>query len=213
MKYFITPIVVTALLVMLPKTSVAYPSESASPSESTCIVEIDTSTQGEMQGSYEGDNWEVSFRISLDKDTVNSFTIFHNTSDESFEIQTQLSFPNTQERQIPGMTKRVVDAALQVAQETDCSIPEDINKLYQEFADALYKCVVDVGPSQFHFSVMYHGSILASANRFCAGVETICTPSPKYEIGTELFICSEDLEELFPIEAREGKQMMQDIKS
>ena len=60
------------------------------------------------------------------------------------------------------------------------------------------------GPSQFYFSVMYHGSILASANHVCTGVETVCTPLPKYEIGTGLFFCSENLaiEELFPNEIR-----------
>ena len=213
MEYLPTIVVVAVLMVILPITAIAYPT-FGTPSENDCMVIIDTSTQQEMQGRYDGNGWAVSFTISLNQDKIDSITTFRNVSDENSKaVEARLSFPNTPERQIPGMTKHVVDAAFQVAQESDCVIPDNIHVFYQEFADALYKCTMNMEPSQFHFSVMYHGTILASANRLCAGAESVCTPSPKYEIGTGLFICSEDLEELFPNKAREGQERMLSIKN
>ena len=214
MEYLPTIIVVTVLMVTatLPITASTHP--LSIPSESDCAGVIDISTKQEMRGHYDGNGWRVSFAILLNRDMINSFTIFHNTSDENSKvIETWLSFPNTQKREIPGMMKHVVDAAFQVAQESDCVIPDNINVFYQEFADALYRCTVNMGPSQFRFSVMYHGTVLASANCICAGAESVCVPSPKYDIGTGVFICSEDLEELFPSESRKGKERMLSVRN
>ena len=212
MEFLPTLTVVAVLMVTLPIITTAYPSSTLLDSD--CTMTIDIATQQEMQGRYDGNGWTVSFTVLLNEDTINSFTTFRNTTDENSNvIETRLSFPNTPERQIPGMTKHITDAAFQVTQETDCNIPFDINVFYQEFADALYKCTMNMGPSQFRFSVMYHETILASANRLCSGAESVCTPSPKYEAGTGLFICSEDLEELFPNEARQGKETMLAIKN
>ena len=56
---------------------------------------------------------------------------------------------------------------------------------------------------------MYHETIIGSAKRICSGAETICTPSPKYTYNNGLFVCSEDLEELFPGETAEAKIRME----
>jgi hypothetical protein len=212
MEFLPTLVVVGILTVILPVITTAYPS-STSP-ESDCTATIDTATQQEMRGHYDGNGWTVSFTVLLNQETIHSFTTFRNTSDEhSNAIEARLSFPNTPEREIPDMKKHIIGAAIQLTQEMDCNIPAGINVFYQEFADALYKCTMNMGPSQFRFSVMYHETILASANRLCSGAESICTPSPKYELGTGLFICSEDLEELFPNEARQGKEKMLTAKN
>lgn len=214
-RVYILTIAAVALLTTLPKATVlAHPFTQVSPQTSDCAVHISTSTQHEMRGRYEKNDWTMSFSISLNQNTISSSTTFHNTSsgEGSTDIQTILSLPNTHERQIPGMTKMIIDAAVRVAQESDCNIPGDISAYYQEFADALYKCTMGMGANQFRFSVMYHSTIIASASRLCAGAETVCTPSPKYEFGTGLFICGEDLEQLFPSEALEGKQKMQSVQ-
>ncbi len=207
---FLSTLAVVGILTVI---TTAYPSTTLI-SDSDCTATIDTATQQEMRGHYDGNGWTISFTVLLNQEIIHSFTTFRNTSDEhSSAIEARLSFPNTPERQIPDMKKHIIGAALQLTQETDCNIPDGINVFYQEFADALYKCTMNMGPSQFRFSVMYHETILASANRFCSGAESICTPSPKYESGTGLFICSEDLKELFPSESRQGKEKMLTIKN
>lgn len=158
------------LVVMLPSAVVvAYPFTGGPTPENTCTVHISTFTPKEMRGRYDSNDWAISFSITLEKDTVSSVTTFHNTSageEGATDIRAKLSFPNTQERQIPGMTKMIIDSALQVAQESDCNIPDEISTYYQEFADALYKCTMDMGASQFRFSVMYHSAILALLTDF-----------------------------------------------
>ena len=174
--------------------------------EEKCAFDLDISDQNKIQGKYEVDGWNIGFKSYVEKNLIKSITTFHNaSSEESFVVE--LSFPFTSDRQIPGMLRYIVSAAAKVAQETNCELSEDISELYEEFAETLYECTTSIGTSQLRFSLMYHVPIMGSVHRICSKSETICTPSPAYEYGNELFICSEDLEELFPDLVEKGKQM------
>ncbi len=69
-----------------------------------------------------------------------------------------------------------------------------------------------MGMSQLRFSIMYHETIVASAKRICNRAETICTASPKYVYGNGLFICEQDMEELFPEQMEEARRKMMEVK-
>ena len=106
----------------------------------------------------------------------------------------------------------IVNAAVEVAQATNCELSKDINEVYEEFAEVLYECTTSsIGTSQLRFSLMYHVPIMGSAHRICSKSEKICTSSPTYEIDNGLFICTEDLEELSKNIIEQGQQRKEEI--
>ena len=177
-----------------------------------CDLDLHTADLNEVQGRYENNGWEVSFSASLQSNTIYSRTVATNTSDDDFELTIRLSFLDSKHRTVPGIEELVVEAAKELAEATQCSIPDRFNEVYEDLADKLYQCTMELGLSQLRFSIMYHETIVASALRICSGAETICTPSPKYVYGNGMFICSEDLEELFPNQMEAGRVELERIK-
>ena len=94
---------------------------------------------------------------------------------------------------IPGIEKQIMEAALDIAQGTNCNLPDNIIDLYEEMADHLFQCTVDLGNTQIRYSLMYFVSVVGSAQRICREEEDICSASPKYLYGENVFICLEDI--------------------
>ena len=202
-----------ALLQLIVPTIVALPAnqDQATPTpRDGCGIGLRVAGPTEVQGEFEEGGWMISFHAVLRQDVIYSMTTLKVASSGYEELTTQLSFPAVQDRVIPQIDKLVVEAATRVAESTACNIPNGLNQIYENLADRLYKCTEDMGGSQLRFSVMYHETIIGSAKRICSGAETICTPSPKYTYNNGLFVCSEDLEELFPEEI--AKIRMEEIK-
>ena len=202
-----------ALLQLIVPMIVALPAnqDQATPTpRDGCGIGLRVAGPTEVQGEFEEGGWMISFHAVLRQDVIYSTTTLKVASSGYEELTTQLSFPAVQDRVIPQIDKLVVEAATRVAESTACNIPDGLNQIYENLADRLYKCTEDMGRSQLRFSVMYHETIIGSAKRICSGAETICTPSPKYTYNNGLFICSEDLEELFPEEIAQIR--MEEIK-
>ena len=178
-----------------------------------CDLELHTAESNEVQGRYESSDWEISFSAILQSNMIYSRTIATNISvEDDFELTIRLSFVDSKSRTVPGIEKLVVEAAKELVEATQCNIPGKYNEVYEDLADKLNQCTMDLGPSQLRFSIMYHETIVAAALRICSGAETICTPSLKYVYGNGMFICSEDLEELFPSQMEAGRREMEKIK-
>ena len=193
------------VLLVLPAVTFSNALPAKDAGSRNCDLDLRTADSNEVQGRYESNGWKISFSASLQSDTIYSRTVATNTSDDDFELTIRLSFLDSKDRAVPGIEELVVEAAKELVETTQCSIPDRFNEVYEDLADKLYQCTMELGPSQLHFSIMYHETIVASALRICSGAETVCTPSPKYVYGNGMFICSEDLEELFPGEMEAGK--------
>ena len=175
-------------------------SSSSVPAKKGCNFKLDTSVPGKISGKYKGKDFFITFRASLDGDLISSSTEFHNSAG-SFKVL--LFFPDTKGPEVPGIVGRVIRAASKVAMETKCSIPPHLSSNYEEFANALFHCTSSMGSSQLRFSVMYHVSVVGTAGRICQEKVPLCTPSPSYEFGEELFLCNEDIVEMFPKKIKE----------
>ena len=101
-------------------------------------------------------------------------------------------------------------AASKLLLNVDCDVTPKMSAIYEAFADGLYKCIQTENPSQLHFSVMYHVSVVGVAERICQGKDDaeLCTVPKSYEFGVELFLCEEDIQELFV----EGKEKVNEMK-
>lgn len=190
----------------------ALPTTDAGSASSICDLELQTADSNVVQGRYESSGWEISFHAILQSNTIYSRTVAKNVSDDDSEMAIQFSFVDSKDRTVPGMKKLVVEAAKELVETTQCSIPDRHNEVYEDLADKLNQCTMDLGTSQLRFSIMYHETIVASALRICSGAENICTPSLKYVYGNGMFIRSEDLEELFPNQMEESRREMKRIK-
>ena len=177
--------------------------------EAECIIADLQTTTETMNGQYEGNRWTISFRASHERNNISSVVTFQDSTDGDIPAVTSLlSFAYSTDRKIPGMSQLVVDAAVKVSEDNDCNLPESLNQLYEEFANALFNCTTHMGFSQLRFSVMYHMSVIGSAKRICSGAKTNCTHSPEYDLGNQMFMCGEDMEELFPYQVQQGKNRL-----
>ena len=201
-------IILTLTLVVVVSTVNSNPSPLASEK---CAFQLDISVPDKINGIYEGIGQSIDFNAYIEENMIYSTTAFYNTANEK-QFDTSLSFPFTNHREIPGMLRYVVNAAATVAHDTDCNLPPDISNVYEEFAETLYECTMSIGTSQLRFSLMYQVAVMGTAKRICSKSETMCTPSPAYEFGNELFICSEDIKELFPAIGEQGRQKVQEIQ-
>ena len=177
-----------------------------------CDLDLHAADSNEVRGRYESNGWKISFNASLQSDTIHSTTVATNTSDDDFELTIRLSFEDSKDRTVPGIEELVVEAAKELVEATQCSIPEKSNEVYEDLADKLNQCTMELGSTQLRFSIMYHETVVASALRICSGAETVCTPSPKYVYGNGMFICLEDLEELFPNQMESGGTELEKMK-
>ncbi len=147
-----------------------------------------------LVGQYSNQNWTISFSAHLSRDSISSNITFQS---EDYLFDTCLSYQNIiAGRRIPNIKQYIVTAGIKLAMETSCDIPFELSTIYQRFADNLYRCTQSLGVSPLRFSVMYHVSIIGTAERVCKVEHTpLCTPSPEYVYSNEqLFICREDIE-------------------
>ncbi len=167
------------------------------------IPEIDvTIAPNQLTGTFYNPKGIITFKARIDGDNIYSTTSF-NSKEISFD--TSLSFPQTNQAHVPRLPELIVTAAKQLSTETDCLIPPKMSELYEAFSEALYQYTKSLGASQLRFSLMYHVSIIGTSKRVCQhNNKPLCTPSPTYTLGEELFVCVEDLEDIFP----QDKEMM-----
>ena len=184
-----------------------------SATDAKCDLELHTADSNEVEGRYESGDWKISFSAILQNNTIYSSTVATSISvKDNFKLIVRLSFVDSKNRTVPDIEKLVVGAAKELVETTQCNIPRRYNEVYEDLADKLNQCTMDLGLSQLRYSTMYHETIVASALRICSGAGTICTPSLEYVYGNGMFICSEDLEELFPTQVEAGRREMEKIK-
>ncbi len=161
-----------------------------------------------FRGEYKTEQISVTFSAIVESNDVLSF-VSVTLLEEEKHLTTSLSFPSSTDHHIPFMDTHIVMAASRLLHKTGCDIPPKMSAIYEDFANGLFKCIRSESPSQLHFSVMYHVSVVGVAERKCRGndEDELCTVPKSYEFGTELFLCNEDIEELF-VEAKEKANEM-----
>ena len=168
-------------------------------------IVIEQTSADSLSGVYVKEALRITFMARIERNEVVSVTKFH--SDE-FMFEASLSFPNTNS---PEMVGRIIPAATDISAETQCHILSSMTTIYEEFADTLYDCSKSLGSSQLRFGPMYHVSVMGTAERICLGKEPVCTPSPSYEFGEELFMCMEDIEDFFPELEQKEKEIKNEV--
>ena len=182
--------------------------------QAECTIANLQTTSEAMSGQYLVSGGKITFSANHDvnEGVISSVVTFQDTTAlESPAVTSTLSFPFTNDRMITRMNELIIDAAMQVNEESECNLPESLNQFYEEFADSLFNCTTHMGGSQLRFSVMYHEAIIGSARRICNGAQTICTPAPDYDLGDQMFMCGEDMVELFPDLTQQAKIRMAKI--
>ncbi len=171
-------------------------------------VVLHQDNQESFRGEYNTQQISVTFSARVEYNDVLSFVSVTLLEKEKKHLTTSLSFPNSADRRIPFMDTYIVTAASELLREIGCHIPPKMSAIYEDFANGLFACIKSESPSQLRFSVMYHVSVVGVAERKCRGNdEDLCTVPKSYEFGTELFLCNEDMEELF-VEAKEKANEM-----
>ena len=163
-----------------------------------CSPELElTLLNGKFYGSYKNEtNGIILFKSSVDGNRFLSTTSYIGLG---IGFRTDLSFPYTDSRKIPGIVEYIVSAAQKLSADIACNLPSEVFLLYEEFSEALHNndCTDLLGSSQLRYGPVYHTSIVGTAGRVCEETEPFCTPSPNYEFGDEMFMCLEDLKTLF----------------
>ena len=154
----------------------------------------DFSLPESLIGEYNNDNWKILFNAHLNNNNIVSNTSFQK---EGYSFLTSLSYHDVASKRIPNIVQEIVTSGTMVAMENNCDIPVTLSSVYQTFTDALYFCTRSIGTSQLRFSVMYHVSVVGTAERVCQDKKPLCTSSPSYVFGNGLFMCSEDIENIF----------------
>ena len=168
-----------------------------SPTDEQCDLDLQVSNKNEIGGVFETSDLKIIFRAKNKNKEIHATTSIINPSDDASTISVHLSLPDIEGRVVPNIEKLIVQRAVDLVESTNCKIPTNLNILHEELADKLYQCTKEMVMSQLRFSIMYLETVVASAQRICNGAESICTASPKYTYGEGLFICEEDLEELY----------------
>lgn len=171
---------------------------SDTPINKQCDLDLQVSNENKISGVFEAAALRINFQAIKESKTIHAKTTTVNPSDSDSKVSVDLSLPDTEGRIVPTIEKLIVQHALDLVETTDCQIPANLNILHEELADKLYQCTTEMGMSQLRFSIMYLETVVASAQRLCNGAESICTASHKYTYGEGLFMCEEDLEELYP---------------
>ena len=148
-----------------------------------------------LSGTFRSSRGLISFIARIEVNLISSSTMFKS---KEINFDTSLVFQYTDKPKVAGMTEHMVTAAKKLSAETNCRIPPKMSSIYEEFSEALLKHTISLGGSQLRFSLMYHVSIIGSSERVCLDKKPLCTPSPAYEFGDELFVCIEDINDIFP---------------
>ena len=166
------------------------------PADKQCDLDIQESTGDKIRGVFKTDDVVIAFYATKQDGGIHATTTTVNPPDSSISVY--LSLPDIEGRVVPNIEELIVQHAEDLVESSNCQIPTNLNVLHEELADKLYECTKELGMTQLRFSIMYLETVVASALRICKGAETICTTSPKYMYGEGLFVCKEDLEELYP---------------
>ena len=191
---------ISFLLLVIPALH-ALPTENlptGTPTDKQCDLDLQVSNENEIRGVFETDDVVIAFHAIKQDDEIQATTTTVNPSVADSTITVHLSLPDINGRVVPIIEKLIVQHAVELVDSTNCQIPTNLNALHEELADKLYQCTKEMGMSQLRFSIMYLETVVASAQRICNGAESICTASPKYIYGEALFMCEEDLAELYP---------------
>lgn len=165
----------------------------------------DTQVKGEFI-TAEG-NIEFDANIHDDGLTILSTTDFLHPKST---IHTALSFPNVPEQKVPGMQYIVTQAASDLMESSSCQLPSNLPSVYESFSNALFHCTDSLGYTQLRYSLMYHVSVVGSAQRLCTDKVPVCTLSPTYDDEGEMFMCMEVLEDLQQEQAGPQVDAMED---
>ena len=182
---------------------------------STGILELDplAPERNMLHGVYLVDGEESDLQIELIAqirgNEIVSVTTFHKVSMGVSIKMTSLRIPlkDLHHRKIKNMRKRIIEAAYEAVEVLRAQAKHfpplmEVEKTYQEMADALYKATDELGRSQLRFSIMYHSVIVGAARRIAEGAtepDDICTVDPKYTYGNSFFICVQDLMDMLGI--------------
>ena len=171
-------------------------------------VRIHQDNQKFFHGEYNTEQISVTFSARVESNDILSF-VSVTLLEEDKHLTTSLSFPSTNDRRIPFMDTHIIMAASKLLRNVGCDVTPKMSAIYEAFADGLYKCIQTESPSQLHFSVMYHVSVVGVAERKCQGKDDVelCTVPKSYEFGMELFLCEEDIQELFEGAKEEANKM------
>ncbi len=164
-----------------------------------CSVNLPVADRNEISGQYSSEGWMISFHALLKDGKIEAVTTFKKTTavlkgdEEEYEFSINLSFQDLGGRVIPEIEKHTLVAARELVKATGCKFPDNVIEMYEEMADELYRCTTELGTIQIRYGIMYHVSVVGTAQRICYKKASICTPSPKYLYGEGVFICLEDL--------------------
>ena len=96
----------------------------------SCKVNLPIAQGDEIRGEYITEGWMIAFCTVLKDGTIHAATTFKNTTtsgeteeeEKRLEFVTQLTFQDPGGRMIPGIEKQIIEAALDIAQGTNCNL-------------------------------------------------------------------------------------------